>query len=440
MPDPGSATKSSDGPLTEWLTNYLNEVAGLDTNGPPLTFGHLWNPHENPDQDTDREVNLEMMTTNLTHGRPYRLPFRYDADLKENNLFYFRRDEFDRLFPKCVVGWMLDHPRPIENVDPERQAERERRAARGYYPLPSPADLPVVVATRMSLSFPILLSVIPLHGIDYTVDAEHRKLERCWFTDGGACSNFPVHFFDSAIPRRPTMSIDLVARPDDTPLADLVPEMDDVNVAAPMDRWNRFDLNVSSDPSAKPVSKGNLSQLTGFFGTLISTMQNWNDATTGRLPGYRDRIVRVPLTSKQGGLNLTMPPDLVTFLSDQGTKSARQLIEHYGVPPVHETMTWDNHRWIRLRSMLASLERMVDVTLVSCDSPESGDLSYEQWLGDLIAGTAESPSYNPTDKQIAAALETIQKMRELKTIWNSAGTAAKGSPRPRPILRPRPQI
>lgn len=72
-------------PLTLWLSKYLNYVAGMP-NVKPLTFGDLWGLNEVEDAG-QREVNLEMMTTNLTHGRPYRLPFRNDADLRESHLF-----------------------------------------------------------------------------------------------------------------------------------------------------------------------------------------------------------------------------------------------------------------------------------------------------------------------------------------------------------------
>lgn len=443
MPDPESSRKTLLVPLTVWLSEYLNEVAGIDASK-PLTFGDLWNPKGNSDQGDVREVNLEMMTTNLTHGRPYRLPFRYDDDLKENHTFYFRRDEFEGLFPNSVLSWMIENPRPMEkDSKPDQALKRAERAAAGYYPLPGPADLPVVVATRMSLSFPVLLSVVPLHAMDYNKDEEFRKLERCWFTDGGVCSNFPLHFFDSPLPRRPTFSIDLTQKPNGTLNSDLIPEMDNVNGVLPVDRWNRFDLNVFADSKRSAEEKGNFGKLLGFAGTLISTMQNWNDATQGRLPGYRDRIARIPLTSEQGGLNLNMPPERVTFLTDQGEKCADVLLNHFDVPAVHPKMTWENHRWIRIRSMLAAFEKMIDETLIACDQPENGDLSYEDWLNKLnddTTGIYKALGYRPTKAQIKASLKTITAMREIKSTWKTAGTAAKDSPRPRPTLRPRSQI
>jgi hypothetical protein len=342
---------------------------------------------------------------------------------------------------------MLDNPRPLgKDAKGTQEREREERAKAGYYPLPDPADLPVAVATRMSLSFPILLSAIPLHSVDRKKAETDQTLERCWFTDGGVCCNFPLHFFDSPLPRRPTFSIDLTAKPNDTPDADLDPEMDPTNGSTLMDRWNRFDLNISADPAKAPAEKGGLGKLFGFAGTLISTMQNWNDATTGLLPGYRDRIARIPLKSKQGGLNLNMPPNVVTFLSEQGGKCAEELMKHFDVPPsLGQKMTWENHRWIRLRSMLAAFEKMVDETLTTCDKPENGDVSYEDWLKALHAGfpvNCKAPSYPPTKSQIVAAIETIDKMRELKVIWGKAGVKGIGNaaPKPRPTLRPRSQI
>ncbi|MEO5916693.1 MAG: hypothetical protein ABIS50_20870 [Luteolibacter sp.] len=446
MPDSDSTAECPAEPLTTWLTTYLNEVAGFEPGHRPLIFGDLWNPKDDPNQGDVRDVNLEMMTTNLTHGRPYRLPFRDDEDLHENHLFYFREDEFLRLFPKSVVDWMIGRPRPIpagEDKKGERQREREDRAKAGYFPLPAPADLPVVVVTRMSLSFPFLLSAIPLHSIDRKKLKAHQALERCWFTDGGLCSNLPLHFFDSPLPRRPTFSIDLTEKPDDTADSELVPEMDKTNGGEPMDRWNRFDQIVSSDPTKISVEKPDLGKLTGFVWTMIATMQNWNDATVSRLPGYRDRIVRIPLTSKQGGLNLNMPPELVKFLTDQGGQCGKVLMEHFDVPAFHTTMTWENHRWIRIRSMLAALEKMIEQTLTTCENPENGDMSYEDWLEELLADTTgkyKQLSYEPTKPQIKAALETIGHLRELATIWSDAGTAEKKAPKPRPTLRPRPQI
>ena len=61
----------------------------------PLTFGDL----HGGDPD-DPAIRLLVMTTNLTEGRPYRVPF-------EDRKFLFRPDEFRRLFPARIVDWMM---------------------------------------------------------------------------------------------------------------------------------------------------------------------------------------------------------------------------------------------------------------------------------------------------------------------------------------------
>jgi predicted acylesterase/phospholipase RssA len=207
--------------LTPWLSRLLNRAAGLDEQGPPLTFGQLWQAGEDP---KGRNINLQMMTTNLTHGRPYRLPFP-----ENENVFYFDPTEFRKLFPEEVVRWMEQHPR--ESKEPDKCLPLRR--------LPEAADLPVVVATRMSLSFPVLLSAVPLYAVDRgRADAKDRKPEKCWFSDGGICSNFPVHFFDPALPRWPAFAINL--RPPHPDYEDPV-RMPDSNRGGITEWWTHFD-------------------------------------------------------------------------------------------------------------------------------------------------------------------------------------------------------
>ena len=77
-------------PLTIWLGELLERLAGRQPGGRPLTFGDLWRGDE-PDA-TEDSIRLEMMTTNLTNRRPHRLPW-------DERVFYFRPSELLDLFP-----------------------------------------------------------------------------------------------------------------------------------------------------------------------------------------------------------------------------------------------------------------------------------------------------------------------------------------------------
>jgi len=117
--------------LTEWLNNQINALAGHSSER-PLTFGDL----------RRAGVTLKMISTCLTLGQPYTFPF-------DTNEFYFSPDEMRLYFPKSVVDWMVGH---AASAPPHRDPVDTT----GFLPLPTGDDLPVIVAARCSLSFPIL--------------------------------------------------------------------------------------------------------------------------------------------------------------------------------------------------------------------------------------------------------------------------------------------
>jgi predicted acylesterase/phospholipase RssA len=316
--------------LTPWMADRLDEFAGK-TGGAPLTFGDLWGPSNgDPEEDPRlRAVNLEVMTTNLTLGWPVRLP-------TSSRELYFHPQELRSFFPERVVRWMEAHS--FEGKDEREKAFLKKIVDETpYRPMPAPADLPVVLAARMSLSFPVLISAIPLYAIDFSLrkNQEAKKvgrapeLERCWFSDGGISSNFPIHFFDGLLPVRPTFGINL--RPFPSP--EEGGERKEV--------WFPTQSREAILPTWNPISG-----LAGFLSTIIRTMQNWQDNTQMRLPGYRDRVVHVYLSPEEGGLNLTMPPDRVTALTRRGEAAGREV----------QNLDWDGHRWTRFRTAMAQIQ------------------------------------------------------------------------------------
>ena len=199
--------------MTEWLHERIQMLAGLP-NDTPLTFGMLWDagrdkPAESP---RDRTVNLQVVTSCLSHGQPYTLPF-------EGELFAFKADELALLLPDAVMKHL---------IQPEDEIRAYCRLPEGYHFLPEARQLPVILAARMSLSFPLLFSGVPLYAIRHDRGVQARTsgetvtlnaqtdLQRLWFSDGGICSNFPIHFFDGWLPRRPTFGISLTDLPKDS--------------------------------------------------------------------------------------------------------------------------------------------------------------------------------------------------------------------------------
>jgi len=162
------------------------------------------------------------MTTNITRGISHRFPF---LEGSWGQLF-FRKTEFDELFPQSVVNWIMSHSAPLRHED-------TIEVPNDFYPLPAAPDLPILLGARMSLSFPILLSAVPLYAANVTRRNEQGKfeLERCWFSDGRLTSNFPIHFFDAPLPSRPTFGINLV--PENVAIGDTAEEKNSVRGLRP---------------------------------------------------------------------------------------------------------------------------------------------------------------------------------------------------------------
>lgn len=398
----------AEGPsLVEWLDAALDRAAGR-TSADPLTFGELWGGDE-AERDAAaadprrRRINLEMMTSNLTHGRPYRLPFGTE-------IFHWRRGDFEDLFPARVVRWMAERSEPATGAPRGTSPSRD-----DLFKLPKAADLPVAVAVRMSLSFPLLLSAVPLYAVDWgraenRKNREHPEYERCWFSDGGLGSNFPVHFFDALLPSRPTFGINLrpfalgVERSDDEAKNVRFPAAPGEEVAP---EWHRFQ------------------GLPGFVGALVHLMQNWVDATQTRLPGYRDRVVHVHLSEEEGGLNLEMPPERIERLSERGRRAGSALVEQFD---------WDQHRWVRYRSTLPEIH----LQLSRMAEQFRGDGAGESFA-EFLRGYGESPAHYPLSRS-AEALERAIELLKLVESWPGTPWSKPRVPQPRPALRIMPRI
>jgi predicted acylesterase/phospholipase RssA len=401
--------------LTSWLHRMLQTTAGCAP-AQLLTFGDL----------ASVEIELRTVTTNLCYGHPHRLPFAAGEAWP-----FYCADEWRELFPADVLDH-LEARRPSRLRDPQTEADRDyaRAAARlareqKLTPLPDAADLPVIVAVRLSLSFPLLLAAVPIYMLDPR-DGASAPAKKCWFSDGGLSSNFPLHFFDTAIPVRPTFAINLQASEGAVPDASRV-----ILPATNRDGLSRAWKGIDEKQPEPAV-------LAAFLLAIVDVMQNWRDNSLLRLPGYRDRVVSIALEPHEGGLNLSMPSPLIEKLAGYGERAAQQLALHFlpqnaaRCAAVGIQTTWQNHRWVRLLSTLSALERLVEQLEPFWSATQGDSERYIDLLDPAI--TPEAPSYNHfSDAQRRLALDYLVQTRATLAACHDAiqaGSLTLNTPKP----------
>jgi predicted acylesterase/phospholipase RssA len=420
----------ADEPLTLWLSRLLNGCAGKAPDGPPLTFGELWDGTGDAQSDPPewlqqagftqwrRYIDLQMITTNVTHGRPYRFPFK---DTDNDQSLYFKKADLERFFPPNVVQHMIQHASSVTGTS-------------DILKLPDSRNLPVVFAARLSLSFPILLCAVPLYAMDYeNPEKEKRAIKQCWFSDGGICSNFPIHLFDAPLPLWPTFGIKLEKELHYWPIKDDFNQISSIS----KDDAHRFFLPLTNekgrgDSWSRFNEAGNGSKkMCGFITGLLDAARNWRDHTLTRAPGVRDRVVRVYLKDKEGGLNLNMEDNLIKGLASAGEAAAVLLSERFS-PDSTDPMNFDNHRWMRLRNLAAVAEQDLESLhrAIAARPPQ-----IRHW-SDLIDGNTDLPGENQKIK-----LNTLIENLDILSMDVSTGPdMLEQAPRRTPVIRIVPDL
>ncbi len=400
--------------LTQWLHSVFQEVA-YPQGGPPVTFGQLEAvefrdsglPADLKTAPAARRtgISLRVMTTCLTLGRPFTLPSFDDEEM------FFREDEFKRLFPEAVVSAMMpaaQDPTPTVWTDPTT-GEKHPLVA-----MPTPDKLPLIVAVRMSLSFPLLFSAVPLYRRDETGNAQ-----RLLFTDGGVCSNLPVHLFDAPLSTWPTFGINL--RND---LTDPAAQ----RVVTPKRGQSYPYEGYSIDPT------GFLGGTAAFFSALIDTMQNWHDSVQRAAPGTRERVFTIRHTKQEGGLNLNMPVDAIEQMVKSGRLTAEAIDNTFRPHLQNPEDDWHYHRWVRLRVLLPVLHQfLVQLEL----DPTRADAIIQQLLAADSAFGGTSP-LTPQDKRNAD--ELLGELRKTSLRFSGRANFAATAPKPAGSLRVTPKF
>ncbi|GGP48155.1 patatin-like phospholipase family protein [Saccharothrix coeruleofusca] len=281
-------------PLSDWIAERLDDLSGVAG----LRF-------------SDLNTNLVLMTTDLSEGRPYRLPFNDTAD----SWSYCARC-LENVVPQRVVAQLGQQPGehrcPLHPEEPLRAL---------------PRDLPVALAVRMSMPLPGLIAAVPL----CRTEPEPRVH---WFSDGGITSNFPIHFFDSLLPRWPTFGLSLQGYPGPGAPEVWLPEQDASTEGAP---WRGVD------------------GVRGFVTAILDTMLGWRDTMQSALPGYRGRIAHVRLRGDEGGTNLFMRPETIRALAERGRTAGVLLRTRFTSDGGTRT---DRYRWIRMRMAMREYQEL----------------------------------------------------------------------------------
>ncbi|HTI15301.1 MAG TPA: hypothetical protein VL461_12165 [Dictyobacter sp.] len=318
--------------LTDWLHMALQHIGGK-TEPTPLTFGDL----------RKQDIELKMVTTNVNHSLPYIVP-------QELSNFLFYEPEMLRLFPAEVVKQL--------KVLPQQPLLPAELLPEGYHFLPDADDLPVVFGVRLSLSFPLLLSAVPLYTISASAyDAcqtqrlvgkldPQQHLLRNWFSDGGICSNFPIHFFDTWLPTRPTLGINLTETPKNRSILDKKQYNESTMDRQKRAQEQRADVYLPEAEEWFATEWGEIENLAKFVFGLFGTAQNYRDTLQSRLPGYRERIIQVRLSKEEGGMNLTMSPEMIQHVADKGREAGEALRQ----------FCFEQHWWVRFLVLMAQLE------------------------------------------------------------------------------------
>ncbi len=363
--------------LTDWLHDVIDRLAGdvrpKGEEGQPLTYGHL----------ARHDIGLVTLTTNLSQAASENFPF-------SDQTWAFHPADMEALFPEPVFRHLMERGEAATESS-HRQVELEEH---GLLKLPPADELPILLGARMSLSFPLVISAVPLWRLVPTRDADGDwtvEYQKVWLSDGGICSNIPVHLFDSPLPRRPTYGISLGSG------AISLEGLDgDERIAAEQQNvWRPIRTGAGG---GAPV--GQITGPLGFLGEVLNTMQNWSDNSMTRALGVRDRICTIRLGEGEGGLNLDMSADTVRGLVPRGTAAGKNLAWMLrGEPPagVDDDKTpalraqWVRHRWTRLRSSALGLDQHLDdletgwssYEVVAQAGPEASAMTYPDLVSEV---------------------------------------------------------
>jgi hypothetical protein len=308
------------------------------------------------------------------------------------------------VLPAAVLKWLADH------------GTRDGSLVR----LTPEDDLPVLLGFRLSLSFPLLFTALRLYAP--LMETQTSRFVPHWFSDGGIGSNFPVHFFDTWLPGRPTFALSFAPFPRDQAGLLLADESDIGLPLGPNDqrfaRWVRID------------------GMGGFMGQMLETMQNWRDTVQSELPGFRDRVYEARLDKEagEGGLNLGMDRATVERLQDRGSRVGGAILE-----------TFDRDQHVFTRYLMTMQQQ--EMGLLGSEDPGSGRrrpglrTAFAQLEKRFAAGSVGAGElFGRESTWLPPAGAATSALLDLAETWKKFGSFGGDEPRPQPVIRIVPDV
>jgi hypothetical protein len=274
---------------------------------------------------------------------------------------------------------------------------------------------------------------------------DEKDLQPNWFSDGGICSNFPIHFFDAWLPTHPTFGVNLTSQlaEGSRNQADKVRAIrnrssyaaQQTHIMTKSDDAETYkDPDVylpspESDPSPEWIP---IPGVIEFFKNIFSTAQNYRDNMQAMLPSYRERIVQIRLSDDEGGLNLDMPSETIERVFGKGSKAGDVLCDP-------KKFKFEYHQWVRFRVLMKQMEASLnEMNKVIRDNEIYKNLVNEERKFDST-GYPYPPG---DDKWLGEVINRLLSIGKEIERWKPRDlfVTAKNPPVPEPKLRVTPEF
>lgn len=460
--------------LIEWLHKGIQGAAKLP-HGRPLTFQDLWDAPGGPKQENgqpeQKSIDLRMISTAVSHGRPYELPVD-DPSIR----LFFKLSELKDYFPECILLHLEKTALPYTTPEKYYAIDPVRTKNADWWCDPDPndvdpgdfrelpvGDLPVLVAVRMSMNFPILFKAVPLWAVDSEAGPINDRrgeqnrpfapiFRKVWFTDGGVTSNFPIHIFDAPVPTWPTFGVFIEEKSrSNRSTGDLDKRkpfwLPAFHTVGRSEKW----MDIKEDSIADERSDDLNSGFASYLKAVVFTAKDWADHANMRMPGVRDRVVTVYKNGEtNGGLNLKLKPHMITNLGYRnGVAAGRALVQKFLTNTtifnehLQGTPGWLDHRWVRLNSYVTALR----VHLKGFNSAINNESGTSTIALQIDQARQKAPLYfekyfepTLTNVQAEALKKAVVAIQALETALAADKIVQPYTPKPRPELKNRARI